>query len=85
MFDIFAPGWREVVDLNSSQITIRQKVFEYWRDQIAQLGAGTANDVRLITGEKNQRLYWLLLATKHELARKFWGVAANVERQGKLL
>jgi three-Cys-motif partner protein len=85
VFDIFAPGWREVVDLNSSQITIRQKVFEYWRDQVAQLGAGTANNVRLVTGEKNQRLYWLLLAAKHELARKFWGVAANVERQGKLL
>jgi three-Cys-motif partner protein len=85
VFDIFAPGWQEVVDLSSSQITIRQKVFEYWRYQVAQLGAGTANDVRLIKGEKNQRLYWLLLAAKHELARKFWGVAANVERQGKLL
>jgi three-Cys-motif partner protein len=85
VFDIFAPGWRDVVDLNSSQVTIRQRVFEHWRDQVAQLGTGTANDVTLITGGKNQRLYWLLLATKHELARKFWGVAANVERQGKLL
>jgi three-Cys-motif partner protein len=84
-FDTFAPGWRGTVNLNSSQVEIRRQVFEYWRDQVAQLGTGTANDVRLITGEKNQRLYWLLLATKHELARKFWSVAANADRQGKLL
>jgi three-Cys-motif partner protein len=85
IFDIFAPGWREAVDINSSKVVIRQKVLEYWRDQVAQLGTGTANNVKLITGGKNQRLYWLLLAAKHELARKFWGVAANVEKQGKLL
>jgi three-Cys-motif partner protein len=84
-FDIFAPGWRGTVNLNSSQAEIRRQVFEYWRDQVAQLGTGTANDVRLITGEKNQRLYWLLLAAKHELARKFWGVAANVDKQRRLL
>jgi three-Cys-motif partner protein len=84
-FDKFAPGWRTVVDLNRSKVSARQKVFEYWRDQVAQLGTDTANDVRLITGGNNQRLYWLLLAAKHELARKFWGVATNIEKQGKLL
>lgn len=83
-FDRFAPGWRGVVDLNASQSDIRRLVFEYWRDQIAKLGASTAPDVKLITGEKNQRLYWLLLAAKHQLARKFWTVASNVDRQGQL-
>jgi hypothetical protein len=67
------------------QSEVRRLVFEYWRDQVAGLGAGTASDVRLITAEKNQRLYWLLLAAKHDLARRFWRVAANVEKQGKLL
>jgi three-Cys-motif partner protein len=38
VFDIFAPGWRESVDLNSSKLAIRQKVFEYWRDQVAPAG-----------------------------------------------
>ena len=83
-FDRFAPGWREVVGLDASQSEIRRLVFEYWRDQIAKLGARTAPDVKLITAEKNQRLYWLLLATKHELARKFWSVATNVHKQGEL-
>jgi len=85
VFDKFAPGWRTVVDLNSSKASARQKLFEYWRDQVAQLCTDTANNVRLIIGGNNQRLYWLLLAAKHELARKFWGVATNVEKQGKLL
>ncbi len=83
-FDTFAPGWRGSVNVNSSQVEIRRQVFEYWRDRVAQLGADPANDVRLITGEKNQQLYWLLLAAKHALARKFWSVAANVEKQRSL-
>jgi three-Cys-motif partner protein len=83
-FDRFAPGWRDVVGLDASLSEILRLVFEYWRGQIAQLGAGTAPDVQLITGEKNQRLYWLLLATKHELAQKFWAVAANYCPQGEL-
>ncbi len=84
-FDSFAPGWRDAVDTNRSQLEIRRLVFEFWRDQVSKLGTGTANDVKLITGENNQRLYWLLLAAKHDLARKFWAVAANVQKQGKLL
>jgi three-Cys-motif partner protein len=84
-FDTFAPGWRGTVNVNSSQVEIRRQVVEYWRDQVSQLGVGTSNEMRLITGEKNQRLYWLLLAARHELAQKFWIVAANVERQGRLL
>jgi len=77
-FDAFAPGWRSVININRPQSEIRRLIFEYWRDQVSALGTGPANDVRLITGEKNQRLYWLLLAAKHELARKFWVVASNV-------
>jgi three-Cys-motif partner protein len=84
VFDRFAPGWRDVVGLDASLSEIRRLVFEYWRGQIAKLGARTAPDVQLITGEKNQRLYWLLLATKHQLARKFWAVAANYQTQGEL-
>ena len=83
-FDRFAPGWRDVVGLDTSQSEIRRLMFEYWRDQIAKLGATAATDVKLITGDRNQRLYWLLLATKHQLARKFWSVAANVHKQGEL-
>ena len=41
-----------------------------------------STDMKLLTGAKNQPLYWLLLAAKHELAHKFWATASNVEGQG---
>jgi three-Cys-motif partner protein len=82
-FDTFAPGWREKVDVAQPQQTLRQKVFEYWRDKVASLGVWPSGHMRLLTGRKNQLLYWLLLAAKHDLAHKFWAMASNVEGQGK--
>lgn len=83
-FDSFAPEWRDKVNIARGQQEIRQGVFQYWRDQVANLGVWPSAEMRLITGSKNQPLYWLLLAAKHELAHKFWATASNVEGQGKL-
>lgn len=83
-FDTFAPGWRDKVDVVRSQQEIRQSVFQYWRDQVANLGVWPSAEMKLITGSKNQPLYWLLLAAKHDLAHKFWATASNVEGQGRL-
>lgn len=83
-FDTFAPGWRNKVSVVRGQHEIRQSVFQYWRDQVASLGVWPSADMKLITGSKNQPLYWLLLAAKHDLAHKFWATASNVEGQGKL-
>lgn len=83
-FDAFAPGWREKVSTTGAQAEVRRRVVEYWRELVTNLGVWPSTDQRLITGEKNQPLYWLLLAAKHELAHKFWETAANVEGQGKL-
>lgn len=84
VFDTFAPGWRNKVNVVRGQQEIRQRVFQYWRDQVASLGVWPSADMKLITGSKNQPLYWLLLAAKHDLAHKFWATASNVEGQGKL-
>lgn len=59
-------------------------MFQYWRDQVANLGVWPSAEMKLITGSKNQPLYWLLLAAKHDLAHKFWATASNVGGQGKL-
>ncbi|MBI5626787.1 MAG: three-Cys-motif partner protein TcmP, partial [Nitrosomonadales bacterium] len=83
-FDAFAPGWREVVVTSGAQQESRRRVVEYWREQVKSLGVWPSIDQRLITGEKNQPLYWLLLASRHELAHKFWQTASNPEGQGKL-
>lgn len=82
-FDVFAPGWRNKVDIARGQQEVRQQVFQYWRDMVASLGVWPSTEMKLIRGSKNQPLYWLLLAAKHELAHKFWAAASNLDGQGK--
>lgn len=82
-FDSFAPGWRDKVARGQSQQALRQQVLQYWRGKVADLGVWPSTEMRLLKGGKNQPLYWLLLAAKHELAHKFWATASNVEGQGK--
>jgi hypothetical protein len=40
--------------------------------------------MKLITGSKRQRLYWLLVASKHKLAQDFWKIAADDDGQRQL-
>ncbi len=81
-FDTFAPGWREKVSIDRSQQDLRHQIFQFWREKVESLGVWPSTNMRLLTGGKNQRLYWLLLAAKHELAHTFWTTASNVEGQG---
>lgn len=81
----FAPGWREHIDLSASQPTLRANVISYWRDKVSALGTIPSAEMKLITGSKSQRLYWLLLVSKHELARRFWSKAIDADVQGRLL
>ena len=83
-FDAFGPGWRENVSTTVSQPEVRRRGAEEGRKQVANRDVWPSIDQRLITGEKNQPLYWLLIAARHELAHKFWETAANIEGQGKL-
>lgn len=75
--DEFAPGWREAVDQAQSEEAARLQFVQYWVESLKTLGF--EGDVRfeLITGSKNQPLYWLVLITKHEIAQKFWKTAAQ--------
>ncbi|MGB2682617.1 MAG: three-Cys-motif partner protein TcmP [Candidatus Competibacter sp.] len=82
--DVFAPGWRKVVDTSGSQPVIRQRIIEYWRNQVAGLRVWPSIHYRLITGGNNQPLYDLLLVAGHELAHQFWETAANPEGQKNL-
>lgn len=82
-FETFAPGWRSSVNLGQSQPNIRRDVFEYWRGLVGSLGIDASTDLRLITGTRNQPLYWLLLVAKHDRAHKFWASATETG-QGSL-
>lgn len=55
--DIFAPGWRDAVDVKQSIAALRAALIEYWLESIRSLGTHPATGIPLIVGEKNQRLY----------------------------
>ena len=71
-FDRFAPGWRERVRTDVNQASLRAAILEYWTDKVAGLGLPRAKHCELIRGTQSQRLYWLMLLAKHELAHRFW-------------
>jgi len=70
--DAFAPGWRDHVDTNRSITHMRGKLFEYWRSLLKTIGMSTAEAAELVVGGKNQPLYWLAFAARHNLALEFW-------------
>jgi three-Cys-motif partner protein len=75
--DEFAPRWRESVDLTQPEDSARLSFIQYWVDLLKQLGFDADVRFELITGSKNQPLYWLVLVAKHEIAMKFWKTAAQ--------
>jgi three-Cys-motif partner protein len=82
----FAPGWRKNVDLNQSQRGVRAAILAYWARKIENLGLSSAEHAELITGlERNQRLYWLVMVSRHKLAKEFWDKIRTVSGQGELL
>jgi three-Cys-motif partner protein len=70
--DSFAPGWREHVGDIRDQHRVRGMVLEHWRELLRKQGMDTAETHELVTGSKNQRLYWLAFAARHPRALEFW-------------
>jgi three-Cys-motif partner protein len=70
--EVFAPGWRNSVNLNQSQSAIRASLLNYWLDKIKKLGVAPAQGVALVSGEKNQRLYWLVFVSRSDFATRLW-------------
>jgi len=71
-FDKFAPGWRDHVGTDMNQVALRGSIIQYWSDKVMKLGLPRAEHCELIKGTQGQRLYWLILLARHELAHKLW-------------
>lgn len=80
-FDAFAPGWREALQIDQSIRRTREDLLEYWRGLIEKTTIKPSDNVRLIKGSRSQRLYWLLLAARNDLAHKFWDAIYSPEGQ----
>jgi three-Cys-motif partner protein len=82
--DIFAPGWRDAVDVNQATAALRAAFVEYWLEMIRTLGTRPATGKPLIVGEKNQRLYWLVFLSSNPLGHELWNDVQNLSGQGSL-
>lgn len=83
--DKFVPGWRAAIDTKRPQIVVRAAILEYWTKKMQAMGLPPAKHAELISGAaRNQRLYWLVLAARHDLARQLWNKIRSPTRQGDL-
>ena len=79
--DVFAPGWRDVVDFkNLNQEKTRAAIFAYWCSLVEKLGFQSPKS-DLVKGSGNQRLYWLAFISREPIANKFWNSIRNVSGQ----
>jgi len=80
-FDEFAPEWRKRVSLDANLQSVRASMIEYWSDLVERLGLPRAKHTELIKGTGNQRLYWLMLLSRHPRAHEFWDKITSPARQ----
>jgi len=81
-FNDFAPGWRDHIrTAGMNQVALRAAILEYWTEKLVRLGLPRAEHLQLIRGTNNQRLYWLMLLARHELAHEFWEKITSIARE----
>jgi three-Cys-motif partner protein len=83
-FDQFAPGWRTEIKTDMNQQSLRTAILEYWSRKVHALGLWRAKHCPLISGSKNQRLYWLILLARHDLAHDLWEKISSLARSPML-
>lgn len=76
----FAPGWRDHVGTDKNQGSLRAAILQYWSDKVMNLGLPRAEHCELIRGTQRQRLYWLILLARHELAHSLWSKISSSAR-----
>ncbi|NJO32868.1 MAG: three-Cys-motif partner protein TcmP [Rhodospirillales bacterium] len=79
-FDRFAPGWRGKVSTDVSKAAFRAAILKYWRDKVTALGLPQARHWELIRGHQGQRLYWLILLARHDLAHDLWAKVSSAAK-----
>lgn len=79
-FDEFAPEWRKHVNLGTNLQSVRASIIEYWSDLVERLGLPRAKHTELIKGTSHQRLYWLMLLSRHPRAHDFWNKITSPAR-----
>jgi len=55
-----------------NKAAFRAAILKYWSDKVTALGLPQAKHWELIRGDQEQRLYWLILLARHDLAHDLW-------------
>jgi three-Cys-motif partner protein len=79
-FDKFAPGWRGKVSTDMNKAAFRAAILKYWSEKLTALGLPQAKHWELIRGNQGQRLYWLILLARHELAHGLWAKVTSAAK-----
>jgi three-Cys-motif partner protein len=79
-FDRFAPDWRGKVSTNMNKAAFRAAILKHWSDKVTALGLPQAKHWELFRGDQGQRLYWLILLARHDLARGLWAKITSAAR-----
>jgi three-Cys-motif partner protein len=77
--DNFAPGWRDVVDRQSSKHAMRQAFIGHWTNLVARSGMRVCDTMYPVRNSKDSTMYWLCLIARHPLADKLWREACQLE------
>lgn len=81
-FDRFAPGWRAVVNMGDPSRDVRRQIRSHWIGLVKKMGFHVfEGQFTPIRGSKNQLLYWLAFAAKHDKASEFWDKIRKTEPQ----
>jgi three-Cys-motif partner protein len=79
-FDKFAPGWRKQVSTDMTKAAFRAAILKYWSEKVSALGLPQAKHWELIRGDQGQRLYWLILLARHDLAHDLWAKVSSAAK-----
>jgi hypothetical protein len=63
-----------------NQASLRAAIIKYWSDKVLALGLPRAEHCELIKGPGGQRLYWLILLARHELAHSLWSKISSAAK-----
>ncbi|MGY6241568.1 three-Cys-motif partner protein TcmP (plasmid) [Burkholderia ambifaria] len=77
--DNFAPGWRDVVEKQSSKRAMRDAFIDHWKALVSQAGMCLCDIMYPVRNSKESTMYWLCLIAQHPLADKLWRVACQLE------
>jgi hypothetical protein len=62
---------------------VRGRIFEHWRGLLQSVGIKTTEVAESVVAEKNQPLYWLAFAARHDRALDFWEKIRELEPGGQ--